>query len=367
MKILLLTTHLEMGGIPVYVVNLARGLKRRGHVPVVASGGGWFERRLLEEEISHYKVPCRTSSELNPKLWLLVFPRLLRIVRRERPDLIHAHTRVTQVLAWALSHSAGIPYVTTCHGLYRFRIGRRLFRCWGRWVMAISGPSMDRLVRQYKLAPPHQVLLIRNGVEVDRFLEPVPVDQVAWYKQTLGLKGSPIIGSVARLSPVKGLDVLLKVVPRLLPAYPQLQVLLVGDGPVKSDLIRLAYELGIAEHVVITHPVEDTRIPLAALDVFVAPSLREGFGLAIVEAMAAGVPVVASNSGGPAEIIEDGTSGLLVLPGDPKPLEEAIRALLADPKGARQIAQGGRQRALAHFDMKRVVEEVEKVYADTLA
>ncbi len=363
MKILLLTTHLEMGGIPIYLINLSRGLKALGHSPVVASSGGGLQKRLIEEEIPHWRIPCRTSSELNPKLWLLAFPRLLQITWRERPDLIHAHTRVSQVLAWALSHTTGIPYVTTCHGLYRFRIGRRLFRCWGKSVMAISTPSMERLVKQYRLAPPHQVVLVKNGIEVDRFLQPAPQEEVANFKESLGLKGQPIIGAIARLSPVKGFEFLLKAVPTLLTAFPRLQVLLVGDGPQKPDLIRWAYELGIAEHLVISHGVEDTRIPLATLDCFVAPALREGFGLALVEAMAAGVPVVATNSGGPGEIIEDGRSGLLVPPGDPRALGEAVLKLLTDPARRSQIAQAGRQRALEQFDMRRVVKEVEAVYA----
>ncbi len=362
MKVLLLTTHLEMGGIPVYVVSLASALKRRGHQPIVVSSGGWLEKRLLKEGVPHRFVPCRTSSELNPKLWLQVFPRLLSIVRQEQPDLLHAHTRVTQVLCWALSTLTRIPYVSTCHGLYRFRIGRRFFRCWGKWVMAISGPSMDRLVEQYRLAPPHQVVLVRNGVEVHRFLQRPPAEEVDWFRQTMGLQGSPIIGAIARLSPVKGLDLLLKTVPSLRKDYPDLQILLVGDGPARPDLVRLAYELGIQDRVIISHPVEDTRIPLATMEVFVAPALREGFGLSIVEAMAAGVPVVASNAGGPAEIIEDGESGVLVPPGDPDPLGKGIRDLLADSARRSRIAQRGRQRARDQFDMERVVQEVEAVY-----
>lgn len=367
MKVLLLTTHLEMGGISVYVAHLARGLKRLGHEPLVASSGGWLENRLQQEEIPHFQVSCRTSSELNPKLWSSAFPRLLALVRRERPDLLHAHTRVSQVLAWALSNLTGTPFVTTCHGLYRYRLGRRFFRCWGKWVMAISGPSRDRLVRQYRLAPPHQVVLIPNGVEVDFFLEPVAPEEVQRFKEAIGLQGQPIVGAIARLSPIKGLDFFLRAVPGLLSDFPRLQLLLVGDGPAKGDLVRLAYELGIQERVVIVHPVEDTRIPLACMEAFVAPSLREGFGLAMVEAMAAGVPVVASNAGGPAEIVEDGKNGFLIPPGDSGAIERALRSLLTEPELKTRIGQQGRLRAQERYDMKRVVQEVEKVYARAIS
>lgn len=367
MKILLLTTHLEMGGISIYVANLARGLKRRGHDPIVASSGGWFEPRLEESHIPHCKIPCRTSSELNPKLWCLVFPQLLALIRRERPDLIHAHTRVTQALAWILSGVTGVPYVTTCHGFYRYRIGRRLFRCWGKTVMAISDATMDLLVRQYRLAIPREVRLILSGIPLDQFSSPVVKEEIDWFRQTLGLKGKPVIGAIARLSPVKGLEFLLKAVPGLRSDFPQLQVLLVGEGPAKPDLVRLAYELGIADRVVISHPVEDTRIPLASMDLFIAPSLQEGFGLAIVEAMAAGVPVVASDSGGPTEIIRDGESGFLIPPADASALESAIRTVLKDPDQRARIAREAREQARIRFDMDRVIQEVEQVYAQAVA
>ena len=365
MKIFLLTTHLEMGGIPVYVVDLARGLKRRGHEPVVFSSGGALQRRLAEAGIRHVRIPCRTSSELNPKLWLRAFPRLLKFYREERPEMVHAHTRVTQVLGWALSSWTGVPYVSTCHGLYRFRWGRRYFRCWGTWVMAISNASMNRLVGQYRLAPPHQVVLVENGIDVDRFRKAPAADQVEHFRQAAGLRSEPVIGSISRLSPVKGLDLLLKAMPGLLKEFPDLQLLLVGDGPARPDLVRLAYELRIADRVVISPSVEDTRVPLALMRVFAAPAWREGFGLAIVEAMAAGVPVMASAAGGPVEILEQGESGLLVPPGDVAAIEAALRTLLRDQELRRQLAERARNRAVEHYDLQRVVGQVEKIYVET--
>lgn len=362
MRILLLTTHLEMGGIPIYVIQLAKGLKAMGHFPTVVSSGGSLVGRLEEEGIVHREIPCRTSSELNPKLWLLAFPKLLSIIRRGKPDLLHAHTRVTQILSWAASTLTRIPYMTTCHGLYKLRIGRRLFRCWGRAVTAISQASMERLVVDYRLAPPHRAVLIRNGIETDRFRQPPPPDAVNSFKEALGLTGRPVLGAIARLSPVKGLHGVLETIPSLLKDHPNLQLLLVGDGPQREELIRASYALKVADHVVICHPVEDTRIPLAAMDIFLAPSFREGFGLAIVEAMAAGVPVVATNNGGPAEIIEEGKSGLLVPPGKPRLLEEAIRKLLADSAWRARISEEGRKQVCERFDMKRVVREMVQVY-----
>jgi len=233
--------------------------------------------------------------------------------------------------------------------------------------MAISEPTLQRLVEHYHLAPPHQVVLVWNGIDVDRFLQPVENAEVAQFRQENGLRGEPIIGSIARLSPVKGLDLLLKAVPSLLEEFPRLQVLLVGEGPARDSLVRLAYELGIAGHVVLTHSVRDTRVPLSLMQAFVAPAWQEGFGLAIVEAMAAGVPVVVTDSGGPTHLIEDGRSGFVVPVGDPQAISGALRRLLRDCVFRSQMAQWARQRAKERFDVKREVEEVEAVYARAVA
>lgn len=367
MKILLLTTHLEIGGITLYVLNLAKGLAARGHKPVVVSSGGWGEKVLREAGIPHHRISCRTSSELNPKLWWSAFPRLLAALKEERPQLIHAHTRVTQVLAEAAHLITRAPYVTTCHGLYKFRIGRILFRCWGRWVMAISGPSMDRLVNQYRLSPPHKVVLVRNGIPVEHFLEAPSPEAVARFKQNEGLDGDPIVGGIGRLSPVKGFDLLMEAAAILRGEFPRLQLLIAGDGPAREELVRKAYALGIADRVVLAHSVEDTRVPLSLMKVFVSAARREGFGLSIVEAMASGIPVVSTDAGGPAEIIETGASGLLVPPEDPRALARAIGSLLKDPALAGRIGRAGRERAKSQFNIDRMVGEVEAVYARALA
>jgi len=362
MKIMLLTTHLDMGGISIYVVELARQLKRRGHHPFVVSSGGALERRLRLDGIPHHFLPCRTSSELNPILWMKAWPKLIRLVRAERPQLLHAHTRVTQVLAWATHTLTRIPYVSTCHGLYRYRIGRRLLHCWGDIVMTISQASLDRLVHQYRLAPPNRVVLVWNGVDLERFSEPVRQEDLDAFRQRLGVRGDPVIGAIARLSPVKGLDHLIRAVPGLMQRFPNIQLLLVGDGPAKDDLVRLAYQLGIADRVAICPSVEDTRLPLALMQVFVAPSLEEGFGLATVEAMAVGVPVVVSRVGGLSQVVEHGLSGWVVPPADPEAIRLAVEHLLSDSQLRQNIAQAARKRVQERFDFNRTVLEVEQVY-----
>jgi glycosyltransferase involved in cell wall biosynthesis len=228
--------------------------------------------------------------------------------------------------------------------------------------MTISQASLDRLVHQYRLAPPNRVVLVWNGVDLERFSEPVRQEDLDAFRQRLGVRGDPVIGAIARLSPVKGLDHLIRAVPGLMQRFPNIQLLLVGDGPAKDDLVRLAYQLGIADRVAICPSVEDTRLPLALMQVFVAPSLEEGFGLATVEAMAVGVPVVVSRVGGLSQVVEHGLSGWVVPPADPEAIRLAVEHLLSDSQLRQNIAQAARKRVQERFDFNRTVLEVEQVY-----
>ena len=137
MNILQLSTHLDIGGIGSYVVRTAGCLARKGHKVVVVSSGGSMAGELSGQGITHIKLNIRTKSELSPKL-LFVLPRLLSIIRENNIQVIHAHTRVTQVLGCIASRLSGIPYVATCHGFFKLRASRRVFKCWGDKTIAIS-------------------------------------------------------------------------------------------------------------------------------------------------------------------------------------------------------------------------------------
>ena len=129
MKILLLTSHLNFGGISIYTFSLAKGLKDKGNDVLVGSSGGDLVPQLLNIGIRHIKIPVNTKSEIGPKAMLSVF-KLRKILKEEKVELIHAQTRVTQVVASNLSRFFKIPYVTTCHGFFKPHGGRLIFPCW---------------------------------------------------------------------------------------------------------------------------------------------------------------------------------------------------------------------------------------------
>jgi glycosyltransferase involved in cell wall biosynthesis len=225
MKILHLTTHLNIGGISRYVTDLAKALKRKGHTIFIASSGGELEKLLPSEEIEHIYLNIKTKSELSPKI-INSFFTLCHFLEKEKIDLIHAHTRVTQVLAALLSFYRKLPYVTTCHGFFKKRLGRRLFHCWGRKAVAISRAVKNQLINDFKVDE-SRIVLIHTGIELDRFIKDVPEEVKAEFKQRWNINDVPVVGTIGRLSSVKGQDVLLKAVKRLVADFSDIKVLLV--------------------------------------------------------------------------------------------------------------------------------------------
>jgi glycosyltransferase involved in cell wall biosynthesis len=175
-----------------------------------------------------------------------------------------------------------------------------------------------------------------------------------------------LIAGLGRLVPIKGFDVLLEALPAVVAALPETRVVLIGGGPLRTELETRAAALGVAPRLTITGPTNDVVTPLAAADVLVAPSRNEGMGRAIVEAMALGVPPVGAAVGGIPAVIEDGTSGRLVPPGDPAALARVLVELGRDPAPRAKLGEGARRRAEL-FSSDVAARRLLALYAELLA
>ncbi len=365
MRILLLSTHLNIGGVGRYVTSLAKSLKARKHEVFVASGGGQLEHILRREGIPHLSMDIKTKSELNPRVMKSFFT-LRRYLKEQGIELMHAHTRVTQVVAALLSANTGIPYVTTCHGFFKRRIGRIFFGCWGKAVIAISEAVRERLVRDFSVAE-EKIALIRTGIEIENFTRNVGEERRRRMREEWHLPKRPIIGTVGRLSDVKGQSVLLeaaKIVCRRIPV----SVLIVGEGPEEKRLRDLANRLGLRENVFFVGAIEDVVLPLSLMDIFVLPSLEEGLGLSLAEAMATGRPVcVASRVGGVGSLMEDKVTGISVESRNPDELARSIIYLLENAQVAQELKVNAQRRVIEEFDIRTMVANVEAVYEKVLS
>jgi glycosyltransferase involved in cell wall biosynthesis len=186
-------------------------------------------------------------------------------------------------------------------------------------------------------------------------------------RRTFGVQAQGLlVGTVGRLHPQKGFASLLAAVARVRERLPAIRLLLVGGGALRRDLVARAEALGLAEVVIFAGSRGDVPEILAALDLFVLPSLWEGLPNAVLEAMAAGLPVVATAAGGTPEVVVDGETGLLVPPGDVTALAEAIERLLRDPGLRRKMGEAGRKRVEGHFTIEQTVAQTVALYETLL-
>lgn len=356
MNILYLANHLNTGGISRYLLGLCTGLQNRGHNIYLASGGGELEAEFTRAGVACLRLPLATKCEVSPGVFYSLF-KLLPVIKKQHIQIIHCNTRVTQVLGCLLARQGRVVCVSTCHGFFKPRLSRRIFPCWGKKTIAISQQVAGHLVEDLG-AKKNNVLIIHHGIQ---YSAPRAMAQEKT-RQEFGLGRGPVIGIIARLSDVKGHIYLVEAMQKVLERFPSAQLFIVGDGPMKKELMEQVRRLGIERSVRFTPQVRDTAAALAAMDIFVLPSLKEGLGLALMEAMAAGLAVIGSDIGGIKTLIRDGQNGLLVTPQDSGQLAQKILALLQDGALTKRLGDNAREMISKEFSYEKMLDKTEEVY-----
>jgi len=362
-RLLLVVDSLEVGGAERHVVDLALALHRKGYgVEVACSVTGG-----LSEPLERAGVPVwPLTRRLVKRRVSVAYARGIRkLLNQRRFDLVHAHIFASAAAAAIATRGKGLPLVITEHTeaswqTWRTRwISRWVYRR-ARRVIAVSTPIERRLIERDG-TPPGLVTLIPNAV--------IPAsDETPDLAGTLpdGWLEGPLVGVVARLQPEKGVANFLKAAARVSGISPNARFLIVGDGPLREELLGLARRLGISERVRFLGYRTDSRALIGLMDLLVVPSLTEGSPLIVLEAMAAGVPVVASAVGGIPDQVRHGEEGILVPPDAPDALGEALGALLRDPAYARNLGETGRRRTENEFSHETLVRRIEGVYRAAL-
>lgn len=366
MKILHLMTHLDSGGIGRYILSLCAPLKTRGVEVHVASSEGALVPEFREAGACLHLGFPRVKVELDPRLYLSL-PRLLELLRKEKIDIMHAHNRASQVLAHWASGLSAVPYVTTCHGFYKRRLGRRIWPAWGARVIAISDDVARHLHEDFHV-PPSAVRTVENGVDIDGIRSAVARFSPAEAKAFFGIpEEAMVIGCIARLVKVKGQGDLIQAFKRVKETHSGIHLLLAGDGKDRAYFEALARESGVNSSITFTGNLDEVARALAAIDVFALPATwREAFGLSILEAMAAGKPVIVSDNWALASAFKEKTDALLVPPGDPIRLAEELSRLVSDRVLREKIGKEGAMKASRLYSLDRMADGILRVYKETL-
>jgi len=357
---------LAVGGLENGVVNLVNGTGAEfRHVVVCMTTEGPMRERL-RPGVEVLALGKRRGHDVR------AFVRLTGTLRRLRPRIVHSRNWAA-FDAVVAARLAGVPFVihgehgremSDPHGRLRRRNrARRLLAPLVSRFITVSEDLRRWLIQEVRL-PAARITTIHNGVDLSRFgdLE----RQTA--RLRIGLSGdAPVVGTVGRLDPVKDQAGLVRAFATVLKAHPGAMLVIAGDGPCRTDLVRLIAELGVADRVRLLGARSDVPTVLAAMDVFVLPSVAEGISNTILEAMASGLPVVATRVGGSPELIEDGVGGALVPAQDPSALAGALTAYLDEP-GLRTLhGKCARQRATERFGLERMCDAYAGVYRDLLS
>lgn len=347
------------GGAERIVCALAASLDRSRYRSLV----GLFRPGWLKEQCESRGLVTHVFSTEGFMQWKWMRD-CYRLIKKERVDVIQAHEFDAIVHGALVAKIAGVPMVATIHGKHYFwEKGRRRWAY--RWVsryahMVAVSEDLKRFVLDQTGIPAHRVQVIYNGVDKAPKADPAGITQ---YRRDLGLSDDElVVGVVGNLYPVKGHTYLLDAVPQVLETCPKTTFLLIGRGELEVPLKTKVKTLGIEEKVRFLGLRHDVPKLLAIMDVFAMPSLSEGLSIALLEAMAAGKPVVVTHVGGNPELVVEGEIGYLVPAGDAPSLAQAILALLGDPSRAARFGVRAKQLVEERFTLGLMADKYCTLY-----
>jgi glycosyltransferase involved in cell wall biosynthesis len=363
-----------------YVESILSGIdSNEFEVILFCRSSGPYQAHNKIEEIASPAVLCRTGrSRLAIPDWAKLWSgfgrealRLSRCFRRQPVDLLHTNHAGCEESAVA-ARIAGVPrvlgtfHVDSTYDIARTRSGLRhrvlevVSNHCLHAAIAVSDATGRDWIRRTRLSP-RRVTTIHNGIDPEN--DAAPQDQAAARRQLgLPLGDAQIIGGVGRLDAVKGFDVLLEAIALLRPQHPNLTLALAGDGPVRHALQQQAARLGIADRVHFLGFCKDVRQVYAALDIFAMPSRCEALPYALLEAMTAQLPAVASRIGGVPEVILPGQTGLLIPVGDSHALAAALASLLINRDLRQQMGRAARERIIHYFSEREMIAQTLALY-----
>lgn len=360
-----------VGGGSTHLRDLAVGLDPARFEPIVACSDDGPLAGVLEAA-GHPVARIPMTRPLNPG----AIAALAERVRRSKVDLVHSHGTRAALCGAPAAALCGVPHLYTVHGWSFHQRGSALAEAAARSCEALAARLSRHVVcvshADQRSGLAHGILsdrrsrVIPNGIDPSRFRPDPPAR--ARLRRVLGVaEGEPLIGLFGRLTRQKAQGVFLRAAAEVLAREPASRFMLVGEGEDRLALAALAAGLGLGGRLMMLGSRSDVPELLAASDIFVLPSLWEGLPIALLEAMAAGVPAIASAVDGSLEVIQPGQSGLLVAPGEVAPLAEAMLALIRTPSLAERLACAGRERVLSLYPLSRMIAAVEGLYADVAA
>ncbi|SFR58746.1 Glycosyltransferase involved in cell wall bisynthesis [Marinobacter daqiaonensis] len=365
-RILHITFNMGFGGTEQVIRQLVTGLAQEKFINSVLCIDG--EVGDIGEQVRREGVEV-FAFQRNPGFDRQLIHRIRSMIREFDVRIVHCHQYTPWVYGWMASWGTAAKVIFTEHGRfhpdrYRYKAAliNPLMALMTRNVVAISEATRKALAR-YEFVPAGKIQVVYNGIK-GLVRDPEAVSAV---RQQEGIPdGHRVLGTVARLDPVKNQAMMLEAFARVLPRWPDTWLLMVGDGPARTSLEQQARTLGIADRVIFTGFRPEPADYLAAMDLFLLTSHTEGTSMTLLEAMSLGIPVIATAVGGNPEIVGDGETGLLVPTDNPVALAVAIEDLLGNDAVRKGMGDAGRKRFDARFSVSPMVCGYEQLYQQML-
>jgi glycosyltransferase involved in cell wall biosynthesis len=297
--------------------------------------------------------------------------KLLRSVRENQSDIIQTHLIDADLLGFFVSLLMRKPVIVTIHSYpfpteTRHGLRYRIISLFNSRFICVSNTVKDHFSRATGIAS-GRIDVVHNGIPLAEFSKEGNEQERAALRRQFSIPGDHrIVGTVARLIEDKGHRYLLSAVPSILAAHPKTTVLLVGDGELRAELVALCHELAIERRVIFAGTRTDIPDLLDIMDIFVYPTFREALGISVIEAMAMGKVIVATDDAAIPELITGGQEGLLVHPGDPQGIAAAVIDLLNNPERRKALGKAAKRKA-AHFSTEQMARKMEEIYRQVCA
>lgn len=356
MTVAQLVLTLDHGGLEYLAIQMSDHLQRRGiRSPIVVLTEGALVDEARRRGIDTFVMRKRAGFDVR-----LIFA-LRRLLLEQGVDVLHTHNFAPLIYGSAAARLCRIGTVNTRHGRAALKAHPLVWAMTDR-VVAVSADARRELMKHNRIRA-DKVRVIINAIDLTAYKAGAPPK--AEGRRELGLPAHlPVCVAVGRLSPEKDHRTLLLAFHSLRKSGSTSHLVIIGGGPLESELKTLTQSLGLLECVHFLGFRSDVAQILPLLDLFVLSSTEEGVSLTLIEAMAAALPIVATRVGGNPEVVAEGETGLLVEAGQPAALAAAMRSLLSDPDGRARMGRRGREVAFGKFNIERLVDEYLAIYAD---
>lgn len=350
------------GGAETVFIQLADLMRTRGYRSVVViRGEGWVCDQLRERGIEPVILDAKGSFNIR-----FLFS-LVSLIKKERVNLIHSHLLGSNVYASMAGLLAHVPVVATYHGMVdvnpdeRFRwIKHTAMRLGIKRYVVVSKKLLENIEDQ-DLLDPLRTSVVYNGIDTEKY----GLTDSSAIKEELGLPDDAIlVGSLGNIRPAKAYDLLIKSAVSVISEFPQTHFIIAGHKKpsLMAELQRLIDQLGIGEHIHFLGFRQNSAEMLSQMDVFMLSSRSEGFSISTIEAMATGLPVLATRCGGPEEILEHDVTGWLVKAGDDRALSDGLKIMLTNKTTCERMASASKSSVKDHFGLQTMLGEYEKIY-----